>query len=343
MKQRLILFLMILSMTLGALTMEQGDLRVVVDDNTGGFQLYGRLSPESNWFPLLVESNTSSYLELSLNGKKAILNGNRDYDIRLEQKENELIIIFDGSLVRVEDHITFMEPKGGIPYLILRTEIINTHNDTAELGLKRVLDTVFITDNSHFIIDGKSINRETLYREGSIPDLVLSQGEELGETLYVAPLNSEFNLPSRLLAANWNRIDRKDWDYVPPADTNFNSLPFSINDSALAFFWDLGTLSAGETTETILAMGRQNFTQQTESEPVVMAEKKESPLPTQTPVKKKLSLLHVEEQLEYLNIIINDIDRLLKKGQDVTNDEVLTLDSRLEILEQKKRDYEELQ
>jgi hypothetical protein len=53
MKQRLILFLMILSMTLGALTMEQGDLRVVVDDNTGGFQLYGRLSQSLTGSPFL--------------------------------------------------------------------------------------------------------------------------------------------------------------------------------------------------------------------------------------------------------------------------------------------------
>jgi len=334
MKRYFLSLLLIVPFCLSALTLEKGNLKIAADDQTGGYLCYARLSSESAWFPLYVDSFTSSYLQIDLDGQISIPGNSRDYSLRFEQEESALSVIFEGAKLKVTERISFEEDSRHTPYFAISLEWENRGNETVEAGIKKVIDTAFVRGNTHYLVGGESIGEETLFTGSSVPASVLSLGSRPGEKLYLKTRTP----PDRLLMANWNRLDRESWDYEPAKGTNFNALPFSINDSALGYYWLPRAVKRGESVKAAVYLGPFDFS--LEEEKTTTAVESVSPyVPVADP---DMALLHLEEQLEYLDRFLTDVQTLIERGENLSQDEILALEDRLEILERKKQDYEKL-
>ena len=332
----LILFLL-LPVLLSALSVEKGNLKIVADDETGGYLCYARLSGESAWFPLIVESFTSSYVQIRINGEDIIPGERKDFSLRFETTDASLAAVFEGGGILLKEEISIREDRRGTAYFDLSILLENNSGDSVEGGIRKVLDTTFVRGNSHFLIGSKSVEEEVVFEKGSIPGEILSPGSLPGEKLYVKTAFDDAPGPDRLLLVNWNRLDQSPWDYEPAAGTNFNALPFSINDSALGAVWLPVALKRGEYLNVRLAMGPRDFTLE-ELPPAGEAEPEAAAILTDP----ALALLHLEEQLEYIDFLLEDVEDLISRIDEADNEDILSLEDRLDILEQKKRDYERL-
>jgi hypothetical protein len=322
---------------LSALSVEKGNLKIVADDETGGYLCYSRLSEESPWSPLFVESYTSSYTQLKVNGEKILPGHSLEYTLNLEQTENSITVIYEGDLVRLTETVAILNDSRGTAYFSLLLHVDNLGDDTVEIGVKKVIDTAFKRGSTYFLIEGVSVEEETAFDQSNMPGTLLSPGTNPGEKLYVQTDLGLSTLPDRLLLVNWNRLDRESWDYTPSKGTNFNDLPFSLDDSALGLFWMPLALKRGKSHEIGLALGPHDFTLKEESLPgegetniaVLSAD-------------PALARLHIEEQLTYIDQLLSDLDGLIEKGVFVSNDEILSLENRLEMLEREKGEYEKI-
>ncbi|MDC7219366.1 MAG: hypothetical protein PQJ59_05460 [Spirochaetales bacterium] len=336
MKRFFLFILILLPLSLSGISVEKGNLKVVADDETGGYLCYARLSDQSPWYPLYVESFTSSYIQLKLNDENVFPGGSPDYDLRFDQVHDSLSIIYEGSEILLIEKISLSQDIKGTAFFDIEISAQNIGDDSVELGLKKVIDTAFMRGETHFIVNSEAVLEEKAFEGGEIPSVLLSPGDSPGERLYVHS-DREANMSlDRLLLANWNRLDREEWDYTPEEGTNFNALPFSINDSALGFYWLPTALIRGETVYTGLALGPSDFTGE--------GEKIELPQETQVyiPADPALARLHVDEQLAYLELFLADLEELLDKEDGLSNEEILSLEERLEMLEQERREYEKL-
>lgn len=334
MKIRITLLFLLVTAYLPALTWQTGNVRIQVDDKTGSPIIYSRLSPDNEWIPLLVDSPSSTYIGLYVDGNEVIINGNREFLLRMEEEEKTLALIFDNNLIRVEQRFSLREPQGSAPYLLMTLSVTNGGSNGINLGIKSIWDTRFNRGETHFYADGKAVGKETAYSGDDLPGLILSAGTEVGQKLYFNPLTE--TPPDRLVLANWNRLDREGWDYAPQGEVSFSDLPFSVNDSAIALYLEPQDLAVGESAVVKMALGASDFSRE-EKKPAAVVSK-----PLYPEVDKNLALLYLEEQLAYLNELLEDLDELLTEGDARTNDKVLEAESRLNFLEKKKREYEAL-
>ena len=337
MKRFYLILLILFPVLLSALSVEKGNLKIVADDETGGYLCYARLSGESPWFPLMVESFTSSYVQIKVNGEDIIPGESKDFTLRFETSDASLAAVFEGDGIVLTEEIFIREDRRGTAYFDLSIQLENSSGDSVEGGIRKVLDTTFIRGNSHFLIGRTSVEEEEVFEKGNIPGEILSPGSLPGQKLYVKTAFDDAPGPDRLLLINWNRLDQSSWDYEPAAGTNFNALPFSINDSALGVVWQPLVLKSGASLNVRLAMGPRDFT--LEEEPP--AEETE-PGAAAVPADPALALLHLEEQLEYIDFLLEDVEDLIGRIDEADNEDILSLEDRLDILEQKKRDYERL-
>ncbi|MDC7225040.1 MAG: hypothetical protein PQJ60_14925 [Spirochaetales bacterium] len=324
---------------LGALTVEKGNFKIVADDETGGFLCYSRLSADSPWAPLLVESFTSSYVQLRLNGVDLLPGESREFSLTFEPSDAGLAVHYEGEGVRLTERLTIREDYRNTSYFAWELTLENWGNDVVEAGLKKVLDTAFVRGDTHFLVLGESVGEERAFEKDGLPPVLLSAGSRPGEKLYVRMATAGAGAPDRLLLVNWNRLDREGWDYDPPAGSNFNALPFSINDSALGFYWLPVRVEAGDSIRVSLSMGPYDFIP---AEDGVVAEPSVESLPPVLSADPALARLHLEEQLVYIDLLLDDLEELLTQESAVTNGDILDLEERWDVLEQEKRDYEKL-
>ena len=337
MKRFYLIILFVLPVVLQALTLEKGNLKIAVDDETGGYLCYSRLSDDSPWYPLLVESFTSSYTQMRINGQDIIPGDREDFSLRFDSSDEGVALIYEGDGVLFTERVVMEQDLRGTAYFDISLTLENRGHDSLEGGIKKVLDTTFVRGDTHFLIQGKSVEEETVFEKGQIPSSLLSPGTQPGERLYVKTSFEKSLEPDRLLLVNWNRLDRSSWNYRPAPGTNFNALPFSINDSALGLIWQPLIIKSGESLQFHLAMGPRDFS----------LEEKEAgqPEPAAVPVMPSdpaLARLHLEEQLDYIEIFLRDLDNRIDGIDDVSNENLLSLEERLDVLEQNKRDYERL-
>jgi len=62
----------------------------------------------------------------------------------------------------------------------------------------------------------------------------------------------------KVVLANWKRLNDATWDYEVRSSRNFNALPYSINDSGIAIYFEPNTLSPGSKREITMALGAYN-------------------------------------------------------------------------------------
>ncbi len=252
----------------GALELQQGRIRLVLHERIGRFSLYLLGTGEGQKdLPLLVDQDPrTSFVSLFVENKIYRLGDNPEFKGRVEKTAEGAAFAWESGRVRVT--MSFVpvssRPDGEQDAVEIRLKAANLTQSTLSIGVRLLLDTALGEDGpSHFITSREPEIRREMSFAGSPPlrwwaSAAVQKTETVGtETVGVECLNAggAITPPNRVVFANWKRLSDAAWLYEPSASRNFSHVPYSINDSAVAQYYDPQPVAGGGEREIVLVMG----------------------------------------------------------------------------------------
>ncbi|MCL2175828.1 MAG: hypothetical protein FWB73_07270 [Treponema sp.] len=222
-----------------------GFVRLVLFKNTGSFSLF--YVPDTNhavYEPLFISRTPkSSYLTLSVNGKIHRLGESNAFTSSIERYEGNPALVFRSKNLTVTQVFSPVKTPNSPNANGIQISIIaeNTGNDEISLGLKFLLDTELgerkgtlpFSTNSFNITSELLIDKEAGEKYWtSQNDLVSLMGSIMN------PIDTSAVIPDYVHFANWKRLYDAPWKLRPFEGRSFSFLPYSINDSAVCYFYE---------------------------------------------------------------------------------------------------------
>lgn len=241
-KVLLFLFLLIMLFSGYSLDMKSGPLMLSLDERSGILKLYHVSDDQKTKISLLYEQDTRTSYVLIASGNR-LLKLNDNFSSKIEQQENSIKITYTSDIVIVVLEITPINPGG---FTFSYTAFNNTKQDTG-IGCRILLDShLGEKSSSHFSSNSNTqIQTETLFAQPNLPFWIESSNDKkIGFRLFIPTIKSL--QPDAVLLANWKRINDAVWQPEFQQNRNFTLAPYSINDSAIALFWNAQMVKPSE-------------------------------------------------------------------------------------------------
>ncbi len=230
--------------------------------------------------------------------------------------------------------------------------VVRVHNRSErsrELGLRLLLDTHLGEDAprelGHFRLDRATpvrFEHQLQPRSDSVRYWFSRSPEQPELTLQQTMLGEGITTPDRVVFANWKRLYESSWDYRVLPARRFSAPPYSLNDSAVAVYYDPVTVGAGETREIAIVLGGYAPTgyYELETEPLEVATVRRPDEVETEPRPPAVAVLRMSaeerarylETLEELNALIAELDRQVEHPAEITRERLRELRERLEEL-----------
>jgi hypothetical protein len=244
---------------LPALEVQRGKLKLVISEKTGRYIVYGsedQVKPV--WTPLfLADDPTTSKWKVQLGDKIFVLGDDPAFTTTVEQTATGAKITWASKTVAASLAMDFVLSASspvadGLKFTLL---LVNVSQASVKAGLRWVLDTNLGEKKDHFrLATGDLVTSETKL-EGGYPEWWSSPSATDSSLGLIVMLGKGSTPPSRVIFANWKRLDDSPWDSGFKAGREFNLLPYSFNDSAVAEYWDPQDLAPGLSREIDVTLG----------------------------------------------------------------------------------------
>jgi hypothetical protein len=232
--------------TLAAADFVDGRIKLTLNDRTGRFALFYMNDAEKGKFQSLLwnrDANTS-YLAVQIDTRVYKLGDTNYFRTAIRGSQSNPSLVFESPSLSITMDFSFIRTPNASETNGIRIDIRmqNWGESDINAGLKLVLDTHFgekksppFKTNLRYIDSETVINRVvsdqwwlTKDNNGSLMGSIFVDG-----TYY----------PDMLHFANWKRLSDAKWKTTYVAGRNFNALPFSIKDDAIAYFLETTTLA----------------------------------------------------------------------------------------------------
>lgn len=330
----LLIAMMFISFPLISISLEEGNLKLVVDEDTGTFVLYGRAQRQNPWKALWEEGQDSSYLSVFYGDQWINLSSDSSVYRSFENDGLGLNIRFQEARFIVDLRLELVQVEEGelSSYVRCRGTLSLKEDEAAVTGMRYLLDTSYQQGQSHYWVDNQPISMEyDLFQ--NMPDYILNQGSGTLDRLYIPLADQDFG-PDRVIAANWNRLDSATDPgvYSIRNGRGFDYLPYSLNDGALALYWQSTSQEALEVKRFQFSIGNRAPTEE-----AVTPEREEEAITSN--IRRQV----IEDHLDYIQELLDELDYIQQSGQTLSENDIFVLQDKLETLESKKSDYENLQ
>jgi hypothetical protein len=261
--------------------------------------------------------------------------------------DNSVKYTWTSTSLTVEKIVSFISSPGSPLSDGVKIEIIITNNTSSpkNIAARYLFDTFLGEDkNNHFIInDTTAVNSESSFESGSMPQSLISASDKtLTNALQLMLTGQGITKPDKIVMANWKRLSDSPWDYSAVSGRNFNLLPYSINDSALALFYEPKALAAGEKRSIVIVMG--NYSAQgfslTETASSTLANVLQSVNTEAAGSAAVKTREQVHRDLLSVNDMINKINLKIKSGELLSEEELTLLENLLTELKRRKLLYD---
>ncbi len=338
--KRVIIFILLICIAfsaLSALEIKEGRMRVVIDDRSGRMAFYYLSDMTRNQYvPLLYDQESrTSYPTLVLDQRTYKLGESGDFRIAVSRQAGGALIEYRSAFCVVRQHISFVSSTTSslADGVSMRFDIENVSEKDYSAGLRYLLDT-WLGEKSgrHFTSPASgAMQGESLF-SGEFPERwALSVGDNATASIL---LDSPSTRPDRVLFANWKRINDAPWFFDVNTTRGFTLLPYSINDSALALYYDPAPLRRGATRSITIVFGNESISSLASR--VVDAV---SPVATAFANLSDSAPLDLRADLITVRDFITAINGVLESGKDPTQEELESLKAILQRLETRKSSY----
>jgi hypothetical protein len=263
----------------GGLDLTEGRLRLTLYEGIGRFSLsYLSNSRESAYTPLLVAQDPrTTSLSIVVGNKVSRLGEGSEFTQSVERTPEGARFMWKSALLTVTESFSFVSSEGSSSANGLRVdlEVKNTSRQDLMVGLRYLFDTYlgeasFLHFRTNTVPD---VTRELTVSGDAMPQYWVSpladDPEELG--LQVMTGGEGITVPDKVVFANWKRLNDASWSYATSSSRNFNLLPYSVNDSAVAQYYEPRKLGKGASFAVTLCMGKYTPAGFALKKPVVVA------------------------------------------------------------------------
>jgi hypothetical protein len=346
-----ILFLcaaLVFPLSLGALTIDQGRIRLVLHEDNGRFSLYYLEDiRKEKYVSLLFERDPrTSSTGLLWNNRTVTLGSSNDFTQKLEKTVDGARFIWTSPQLRVSQSFSFVKsnPADLVDGVAVTVDVINLSEQIQSVGIYFLFDTYLgESGDAHFMSsDNEKIETEKVYNL-QMPLYWLSPAKGLSFKGFHAVLKgNNVSIPDRVVFSNWKRLSETLWNIEEQSRRNFNLLPYSINDSAVAHFYDPIKIASGAERKVTVLLGAlgntplsmntlDSMVQETASIDRVVA----STGGTDFSDLRELA----RQDLIAVNDIIANIDSLLSFPEEVSQEKIEVIRKALNKLNVKKSQY----
>ena len=326
-----------------ALEIKSGVIRAVIDETTARVSVYELVDPSKGRYePLLFDADPrTSYATLSFTGKLYRLGDSADYRFTVTKTDTGARIEFRSASCVVDEDVDFVTSAGSAlaDGLRLTFSMTNVSEKDAAIGLRFLADT-WLAEKSglHFKTqDRPRIGDETSLDASDAASWLETPGDKAD--LMIQYRSAGAPAPDRVLLANWKRLNDEPWAFDTVSGRPFTLLPYSINDSAAALYWQPAAIAKGSTRTAAIILGVFDA----KGYPVERASKEAAtsalyaqtfPMPQGTDVQTQMAadLLTVRE-------LLAKIDEAMANGRTPQADEIAAWQKILDRLEERKKGY----
>jgi hypothetical protein len=202
--------------------------------------------------PLFTDQDPrTSFITVIINDRTYKLGESSAFRIRQGDGPNPSLV-FESAFLTLKEEFIFTrsehsELADGID-IVLRAE--NKSGQASRIGIRFLLDThLGEGERSHFETERRAISGETLFTAGSGGAWWRSRNGNYG---LFGGLPSGGDSADEVLAGNWKRLNDAAWKISVNEGRNFNLLPYSVNDSAVAYYFDPEAVASGSYREARL-------------------------------------------------------------------------------------------
>lgn len=333
--------LLLVSAAAGALEVREGRLKLVLDEKIGRFSLFYMTDIEKGRYePLFFSQDPrTSFLSVMVDDRAFKLGESTSFKTSAERSGGGARFVFRSSSLTVVEEFSFLTSSGSSLADAVRIDVSVTNQSERDMrcGVRMVIDTNLGEKSSQpFATDLRGISSETSIVQGDKDSRWTSSGESYGVmgSLKLPGVPT----PDEVVFANWKRLNDTAWRIDASPGRNFNLLPYSIGDSAVAYYFDPTPLPRGVTRTVSVALGlavpggfalaSPKGGSDTASELL-----KASVSAAATPA------LALRTDLISVRDLVARIDEVLSAGGAISDDELTALRTVLQRLEEREKSY----
>lgn len=331
---------------INALDLKDGRIKITLHEKFGRFTPYFLDDISKNtWVPFLIDQDPrTTKLSIIENNKIYIMGESASFRQTLEQTEKGAAFVWTSGTLIIREEFSFTKSSQSpiSDGLKINITIENTSNDTLSVGVRYLFDT-YLGENEdrHFFTDAaEKINTEIDF-VSSIPYYWVSPVSKKNTPGFqVMTSGSGITTPNRIIFANWSRLDDNSWNFDVNKSRNFNYPPYSINDSAVAQYYNPNNLAPKSKIEIILVMGSYNqtgFSGDTKNVNSQVTELFEQTIKTEAVEDISLG---IKTDLITVQELLDEIDRKIKNNESVGAQELSLMKQIIQNLKSRKAEYE---
>lgn len=335
-KLAVLVILSFLFTPLFGLELQRGKMKILINEKNGRTSLFGTEdAAKPVWTSLAVtEDPTTTKWKLMIGDKTYVLGDDATFTTTVEVTPTGAKTVWTSKTVvatLTTDYLISANSTvaDGVRFGL---SVVNVSAFPVKVGVRWILDTLLGEKKDHFRLPGgEAINAESKI-EGVFPDYYMSAGPAEDQPGLLVMLSKGATTPSRVFFANWKRLDDSVWDYTYKQGRDFNQLPYSFNDSAVAQFYDAAELGSGSTREVVVLAGLKSA-KTMEGSRVGSA----NPLDDLLKKNQNPALSALDQDLVSLQTLLTQIDAKLADPARVTAEDLKLLQAVLDQMESKRK------
>lgn len=246
-------------------TIEKGKIKVVVHEDYGRFSLYYLTDVENNTYtPMFIADDPrTTYLSVLSDNKIYKMGDSGGFTQEITSGTSRITLTWTSVPLKVEQIITFVRSPDSpvVDGIKLTIKTYNTSENPAKIGVRYLFDTWLGEDGTHFNVSSnrKKLTGEESYEGTDMPPYWISKEDSSDDFGFLGVSNNDdVTIPDLLVFANWKRLNDTSWSFEPDDNRSFNLLPYSINDSAVCYYFNEVKIQPGERREIIMMIGNIN-------------------------------------------------------------------------------------
>ena len=247
----------------------EGRIRLVINEYTGRYSLFYLTNESQNQYePLFSHQDTrTSFIAVNVNDRIYRLGESSSFKTSVQAQGENPVVVFVSQFLEVKQIFSFIKTSGSpvCDGIKITVQIENISGEQAMVGLRMLIDTSlgegwgkvpFYTEKQS--VTGEIIIPRSAGSGASGDKLWFSRGER-ASLMGSIVLGGEKNpAPDLLHFANWKKLYDIPWKAVYSQGRNFNMPPYSINDSAVSYYFEPVPLAAGNSLGYSICLGAEN-------------------------------------------------------------------------------------
>jgi len=341
-KQRYVLIVMLISsfFTFGA-EISNKNIKIIVDRDDLSFNIYSRYN--KLWTPLLSEnSGQPVWIDFKAGNSVFHLNQpNIPFTRKINYGKDYIVSTWENNHFKIKHEISLANSsKDGFYGLTGIFTITNKQPGSISAGLTLLLDTYLGEKGSHFYTGDYEgiIRKENAFFRPRIPVTWISGDKNTDKPVLFGYIYNNDRNTDKIIFANYERLKQRLDSFEINNKRDFSQLPFSINDSGVAYFFYPKELNPGESVSYNYSLGEYHSmnsrirNEKNRDHEAVISEILRNDGTGES--------INTEEEIQRLNKFIENTNLILNK-QTYTNREISELNETLLRLSNRKKIYEQ--